>query len=75
MNILMSATPGLADVVLNGCSYFKRNITRDVTAYRFLIGLFPNVRKRLGNYRIDPNLAGLPFLNSAAVGPEEPAPI
>ena len=31
--------------------------------------------KRLGNYRIDPTFSGLPFLNSAAVDPAEPAPI
>ncbi len=31
--------------------------------------------KCLGNYRIDPNLSGLPFLNSAAAVPVEPAPI
>jgi hypothetical protein len=31
--------------------------------------------KRMGNYRIDPTRLGLPFLNSAAVDPSEPAPI
>ena len=31
-------------------------------------------RKRMGNYRIDPTFPSLPFLNSAAVDPSEPAP-
>ena len=35
----------------------------------------PEVRKRLGNYRVDPTFSGLPFLNSAAADPPEPAPI
>jgi RecA-family ATPase len=33
------------------------------------------IRKRMGNYWIDPTFSGLPFLNSAAVIPAEPAPI
>ena len=47
---------------------------QDVDSH-FITGANPDIGKRLGNYRIDPTYSGLPFLNSAAADPPEPAPI